>query len=63
MKSKYSIGLLTHNNVPRFRECISYIPYNKRVPFVVVNDGNEIFARYFQTLDDPENNFLPQDWH
>lgn len=40
MKSKYSIGLLTHNNVPRFRECISYIPYNKRVPFVVVNDGN-----------------------
>lgn len=40
MKSKYSIGLLTHNNVPRFRECISYIPYNKRVPFVVINDGN-----------------------
>ena len=40
MKSKYSIGLLTHNNVPRFRECITYIPYNKRVPFVVVNDGN-----------------------
>ena len=40
MKSKYSIGLLTHNNVPRFRECISYIQYNKRVPFVVVNDGN-----------------------
>ena len=40
MKSKYSLGLLTHNNVPRFRECISYIPYNKRVPFVVINDGN-----------------------
>lgn len=40
MKSKYSIGLLTHNNVTRFRECISYIPYNKRVPFVVINDGN-----------------------
>jgi len=39
MKAKYSIGLLTHNNLPRFRECISHIPYNKKVPFVVVNDG------------------------
>jgi len=39
MISKYSIGLLTHNNIPRFRECISHIPYNKKIPFVVVNDG------------------------
>lgn len=39
MKTKYGIGLLTHNNIPRFRECISHIPYNKKIPFVVVNDG------------------------
>lgn len=40
MKNSYSIGLITHNNIKRFRECVSHIPYNKKIPFVVVNDGN-----------------------
>jgi hypothetical protein len=40
MKNTYSLGLITHNNIERFRECISYIPKMDNIPFIVVNDGN-----------------------
>lgn len=39
MNNKYSVGLITYNNVNRFRECISYIPNLHSIPFLVVNDG------------------------
>jgi DNA repair exonuclease SbcCD ATPase subunit len=41
MKNTYSLGLITHNNIERFRECISYIPKMDNIPFIVVNDGKE----------------------
>jgi GT2 family glycosyltransferase len=39
MKNSYGLGLITYNNLERFRNCISNIPYLNDKPFVVINDG------------------------
>lgn len=40
MKHNFGLGLITYNNIDRFRECISTIPNLGGRPFVVVNDGD-----------------------
>lgn len=48
MKNTYSVGLVTHNNIDRFRECISYIPNMNDVPFLVVNDGSPYDSKEYR---------------
>lgn len=48
MKNTYSVGLVTHNNLNRFRECISYIPSMDTVPFLIVNDGNPYDSKEYR---------------
>lgn len=39
MKNSYGLGLITYNNIDRFRRCISHIPNMDGKPFVIINDG------------------------
>lgn len=40
MHDTFGLGLITYNNLNRFRECISNIPDMSGRPFVVINDGD-----------------------
>lgn len=48
MKNTYSVGLLTYNNVDRFRECVSYIPDLSHIPFLVINDGRPYDSKEYR---------------
>ena len=48
MKNTYSVGLLTYNNVDRFKECISYIPDLSHIPFLVINDGTPYDSKEYR---------------